>query len=75
MTVYINPDNVIKEEAMKARLPDLSAALDAALCELHKDMTVDRIDQVLMRLKGAEQSLVAMRRALFEEVRPGHGTG
>lgn len=58
-----------------ARLPDMGAALDAALCELGKDMTVDRIDQALMKLKGAEHSLVAMRRVKIEEARPGHGSG
>ena len=56
--------------AMRARLPDLGAALDAALCELSKDITVDRIDQAVMKLKDAEQSLVAMRQALVEDGRP-----
>ncbi len=62
-------------DAMKASLPNLGAALDAALCELGKDMTLDRTDQALMKLKGAEHSLVAMRRVKIENTRPGHGTG
>ena len=62
-------------DAMKSSLPDLGAALEAALCELSKDLTVDRIDQALMKLKGAEHSLVSMRRATVEKKRPGHGTG
>ena len=62
-------------DAMTASLPDLGAALEASLCELSKDMTVDRIDQALMKLEGVKQSLVAMRRAKIEDARPGHGTG
>ena len=62
-------------DAMTASLPDLGAALEVSLCELSKDLTVDRIDQALMKLKGAEHSLVSMRRATVENKRPGHGTG
>jgi len=62
-------------DAMKARLPDLGAALDAALCELSRDLSVDRIDHARMKLQGADHSLAAMLRALIEESRPGHGTG
>jgi hypothetical protein len=54
-------------DTMKSRLPDLGAALDAAFCELSKDVSMDRIDQALMKLKGAEQSLVVMRRAKVEQ--------
>ncbi len=53
-------------DAMTASLPDLGAALDAALVELSKDLTVDRIDQAIMKLKGAEHTLVSMRRAKIE---------
>ena len=53
-------------DAMKSCLPDLGAALEAAFCELSKDLSIDRIDRALMKLKGAENSLVAMRRALME---------
>ena len=49
-----------------ARLPDLGAALEAGLCELNRDLTVDRIDQMAMKLKAADQSLLVMRRALIE---------
>jgi len=54
-------------DAMKSLLPSLGAALEVAFCELSKDVSIDRIDQALMKLKGAEQSLVAMRRAKAEQ--------
>ncbi len=60
--------------AMRSHLPDLGAALDAALCDLSRDSSLDRIDRVLMKLEGVKQSLVAMRRATAENERPGHGT-
>ena len=60
-------------DAMKSRLPDLGAALEAAFCELSKEVSIDRIDQALMKLKGAEHSLVSIRRAKIENGRPDHG--
>lgn len=62
-------------DAMRACLPDLGAALDAALCDLSRDSSLDSIDRVLMKLDGVKQSLVAMRRATAENERPSHGTG
>jgi hypothetical protein len=56
--------------AMCARLPDLGESLNNAAVDLSRDITVERVDEMLVWLKGAESSLVHLRRALAEDSRP-----
>ena len=62
-------------DAMRARLPDVGESLNTAAHELARDITLEKIDAFLAKLKGAETSLIHLRRTLAQEVRPGHGTG
>ena len=55
--------------AMRARLPDLGESLHIAAIDLSKDCTIPRIDEMLARLKGAETSLIHLRRAQAQEGR------
>lgn len=45
-------------DAIRARLPDLGAALEAALIDLSRDCSLDCIDQALMKLEGVRQSVI-----------------
>ena len=58
-------------DAMRARLPDLGESLHNAAIDRSRDCTLERIDQLLSRLKGAETSLLHLCRAVIEEMRAG----
>jgi hypothetical protein len=60
--LYARPDanSIIKH------LPDLGESLHNAAIDLARDCTVERIDAMLARLKGAETSLVHLRRKLMQ---------
>jgi hypothetical protein len=64
-------------ESMRRSLPDLGESLHTAAIELSRDCSVERVDLMITRLKGAESGLVHLRKALAVErggVR-GAGTG
>jgi len=46
-------------------LPDLGESLQSAAIDLSRDCTLDRVDLMLSRLKGAEACLVNLRKALL----------
>ena len=58
-------------DSMRARLPDLGESLHNAAIDLSHECTLERIDQLLLLLKGAETSLLHLRRAVIEEVMAG----
>jgi hypothetical protein len=60
--LYARPD----ASAMIKHLPDLGQSLQSAAIDLAKDCSLPRIDEMLARLKGAETSLLHLRRALAE---------
>lgn len=45
-------------------LPDLGESLHNAAIDLSRDCTLDRVDLMLARIKGAEACLVHLRKAL-----------
>jgi hypothetical protein len=53
--------------AMRARLPDLGESLHNAAIDLARDCTVERCDEMLARLKGAETSVAHLRRSLAQQ--------
>jgi len=61
-------------DAMWKRLPDLGESLNTAALDLAHDLDLEKIDTFLAKLKGAETSLMHLRRALAERV-SGDGTG
>ena len=61
--LYARPE----ASAMIARLPDLGEALRTSAIDLAKDPTLPRIDEMLARIKGAENSLMHLRRKLKQE--------
>jgi len=56
-------------DLIRSSLPDLGESLHAAADDLARDCTLERIDQMLSRIKGAETSLVRLRLALAESGR------
>jgi len=60
--LYARPDS----SAMIKHLPDLGESLNNAAIDLAQDCTVERIDAMLARLKGAETSLIHLRRKLMQ---------
>jgi len=50
-------------------LIDMGEALNTACQDLARDCTLPRIDEMLHRIKGAETSLLHLRRALAEQRR------
>jgi hypothetical protein len=53
--------------AMRKHLPDMGESLHNAAIDLARDCTTERCDQMLARLKGAETSLMHLRRKLMQE--------
>ena len=51
-------------DAIRTRLGDLGEALHIAANDLSHDCTLERVDALLSRLKGAETSLVHLRKTL-----------
>jgi hypothetical protein len=51
-------------EAMRCSLPDLGESLHNAAIDLSHDCTLERLDQMLARIKSAESNLVHLRKAL-----------
>jgi hypothetical protein len=64
----------IDVDAMRRRLPDLGESLNTAAVELARDITLDKIDAFMAKLKGAETSLMHLRRQLAADIH-GHGIG
>ena len=62
-------------DAMRHSLPDLGESLLTAAVDLAHDCTLDRVDLMLARIKGAETTLVHLRKALMAEQTTSHGTG
>ena len=62
-------------ESLASHLPDLGESLLTAAIDLSRDCTVERVDLMLARIKGAETNLTHLRRALIAERSTGHGTG
>jgi hypothetical protein len=65
-------------DAMRRHLPDIGDSLNTAAINLAVNITVEGIDAFLAKLKGAETSLMHLRRALAADQSPGihsHGTG
>ena len=61
--LYARPD----ADAMIARLPDLGKSLHNSAIDLARDCTLARVDEMLARIKGAETSLLHLRRGLAEQ--------
>ena len=65
-------------DLIRSSLPDLGESLNNAAIDLAKDCTIPRIDEMLARIKGAETSLLHLRRGLAAEMvngLHGHGSG
>ena len=56
-------------DAMRARLPDLGESLNTAAHELARDISLEKIDAFLAKVKGAETSLMHLRRSLAQQER------
>ena len=56
-------------------LPDMADSLRDASLALANDCTIIRLDELVARLKTAEQSLTRLRVAMIAEQSTGHGTG
>ena len=54
-------------DAMRHNLPDLGESLHTAAVDLARDCSLERVDLMLARIKGAETSLVHLRKALISE--------
>ncbi len=54
-------------ESIRASLPDLGQSLHTAAIDLERDLTLERVDDFLARLQGAESALTHLRKALFAE--------
>jgi hypothetical protein len=54
--------------SMRLRLPDLGESLHAAAVDLGRNLTLDRCDMMLDRLRGAENSVRHLRQRLAEEL-------
>ena len=54
-------------QTMTSNLPDLGESLHNAAIDLSRDCTLDRVDLMLARVKGAETTLVHLRKALIAE--------
>jgi hypothetical protein len=52
--------------AMKSSLPELGESLSTAAMELAREISLDKVDAFLARLKGAEIALMHLRNALDE---------
>ena len=61
--LYARPDT----STMIKNLPSLGESLHNTACDLARDCTLPRIDEMLQRIKGAEASLLHLRRALAEQ--------
>jgi hypothetical protein len=57
--------------SLTANLPDMADSLRDACLALAADCTIIRLDELVSRLKTAEQTLTRLRVALVEK----HGTG
>jgi hypothetical protein len=53
--------------AMRKHLPDMGESLHNVAIDLARDCTVERCDEMLARLKGAETSLMHLRLALAQQ--------
>jgi hypothetical protein len=51
---------------IKRRLPDMGESLHNAAVDLGKNLSLDRCDEMLDRLRGAEHSVRHLRRVLAE---------
>jgi Arc/MetJ-type ribon-helix-helix transcriptional regulator len=54
-------------DLIRSSLPDLGESLPAAAVDLARDCTLERVDKMLSRLRGAETSLLHLRRSLAEQ--------
>lgn len=62
-------------QSMREHLPDLGEALHTAAIDLARDCSLERVDQMLARIKGAESNLIHLRKAMIAKQSTGHGTG
>lgn len=64
-------------ESLRSNLPDMGQSLQAACSALADDCSIERCDELSMRLKAGEQTLSHLRRALISEKSGVHrgGTG
>ena len=53
--------------ALRDNLPDMGASLSAACNALADDCSIERCDELAMRLKAGEQTLSHLRKALISE--------
>ena len=60
--LYARPD----ASTIIAHLPDLGESLNSAAIDLAQDCNIESIDAMLARLKGAESSLMHLRRSLAD---------
>jgi len=54
-------------DTMRRNLVDMGECLNTAAVDLARACTLDRVDLMLARIKGAETTLVHLRRALIAE--------
>jgi len=54
-------------DLIRSSLPDLGESLHAAAVDLARDCSLEHVDKMLSRLKGAETSLLHLRRSLAEQ--------
>jgi len=54
-------------ESLISHLPDMGESLNTAAVDLHRDCSLEGVDLMLARIKGAKTTMVHLRRALAAE--------
>lgn len=54
-------------EAMISHLPEAGESLHTAAVDLSRDFSLERIDRFISMIKGAENNLVHLRKAIVRE--------
>ncbi len=54
-------------ESLLSHIPEMGESLNSAALDLARDCTLKRVDLMLARIKGAEASLVHLRKLLLQE--------
>jgi hypothetical protein len=61
--------------AMRKSLVDMAESLSTACLELERELSIDRLDQLVIRLKAVLDNLTHLRTAKMIDCETGHGTG
>ena len=53
---------------MRSSLPDVGESINTACIDLERDLTLERLDDLMARLNAAQQNLGHLRRAMVAEL-------